>query len=363
MIYSVFSIAATSFAIGIIYIFFLRSFDIYEKDHWFKLFISFLAGGLIAILFAGVVYQFIDVEHNMSDAILKIGITEESAKLMAFFIIFMIFGKDIDEPVDGVIYMSAIALGFACIESISYALNSQTPYLILFLRAFVSVVGHITFTGYMGIALYVHLKVKRNYTGILLSLALAALAHGLYDGLLFNPDLNFLFKYLFAAVIIFHFYMIRIALSFSGFRQRFSRGLFEENGSTALSTCIACTTNGTNKQLSFWKIHPHLCTNCGNLIFTSYSFKMLMRYFRPVFRPGHYRQKLARNQDDSGLSLIEGQTELIYSPALRLFSMNPEILENWIRSSYRDDRRGALRMPLSGFILRYLGLRHLENNI
>ena len=363
MVASVGLIALVSLLIGIIYLFFIRSFDIYEKDPWIKLFISFLVGGLLSIFFVSVIYQFLEVEYRMSDAILKIGLTEETAKMAAFFIIFMIFGKDINEPVDGILYMSAIALGFACIESISYAMNSETPYLILFFRAFVSVVGHITFTGYMGLALFIHLKVKHNYRGLVFSLALATLFHGLYDGLLFNPGLNFIFKYLFVAAIVFHFYLIRIALNFSGFRQKFSPGLFEEDKFTDLVNCIACNSSDNNRQLTFWKIHPHRCSRCGNLIFTSHSFKMLLRYFRPVLRSGRYRRTLEKNRDSSGFSHIEGNIELIYSPALQVFSMEPARLTEWIRSSYIEDCRNALRMPVSGIILRYLGLRHLENKI
>lgn len=360
MIYSAGSLAITSLLIGVFYIFFLRSFDIYEKDPWLKLFISFLVGGLLSIFFAGVIYQFFDVEYTMSDAIFKIGITEESAKMIAFFIIFWLFGKDIDEPVDGVLYMSSIALGFACIESISYAQNSSTPYLILFLRAFVSVVGHITFTGYMGIALFIHLKVRKNYTGIILSLSLAALAHGLYDGLLFNPHLNFLFKYLFVAVTLFHLYMIRIALNFSGFRQKFSLDLFEEENHGELSSCISCKKDSVNRKLAFWKIYPYMCSQCGNILFTSHSFRMLMRYFRPVIRTRRLRNRMAKKANKAGISLIDGNEELLYNHGYGMFSMNPVSLTGWIRSSYRNDRKNALQRPVSGPILRYLGLRYLE---
>jgi len=360
MVASMGLITLVSLLIGIIYLFFIRSFDIYEKDPWLKLFLSFIAGGVLSIFFVSVIYQFFEVEHTMAHAIIRIGLPEEFAKLAAFFVIFLIFGKDINEPVDGILYMSSIALGFACIESISYAHNSETPYLILITRAFVSVLGHITFTGYMGIALYIHLKVRRNYTGLLFSLTLASLAHGLYDGLLFNPQLTFIFKYLFVAGVIFHFYLIRIALNFSGFRQRFSPDLFAEDDCSGLIRCMACNTYSKNKQLSFWKIHPYRCSHCGNMIFTSHSFKMLMRYFRPVLRSGRYRQKLARDTGDSGLSLIEGNRELIYSRVHQIFSMKPEALGDWIRSSYIADRNKAMRLPVSGFILRYLGLRYLE---
>lgn len=361
--YTVGSVALVSLAIGLIYIQFLRSFDIYEKDPWFKIFISFLAGGVISVFFAGLLYQFFEVEHNMFDAIFKIGFTEEIAKLGAFLVIFWLFGREIDEPVDGVIYLSAVALGFACIESISYAMNSETPYFVLFLRAFISVVGHITFTGYMGIAVFIHKKVRKNYSGVLVSILLASLAHGLYDGLLFEPKLNFMFKYIFIIIILFHLYLIRIALTFSSFRKSFTPAMFEECDYSELSSCPACNHNRRNTRLRFWKIYPLKCSNCGNFLFTGHSFRLLMRYFRPAIRSGSYKRRLSKEQDEVGLSYMDKEKKLLYYPAYNIFSFEPDALTHWIRSKYLNDRQNALNRPVSGFIIRSLGMRFMEKEI
>jgi RsiW-degrading membrane proteinase PrsW (M82 family) len=359
MVASVGSIALISLLIGIIYLFFIRSFDIYEKDPWFKLFISFIIGGLLSIFFVSVIYQFFEVEYTMSHAIFRIGLPEEFAKLAAFYIVFWIFKREIDEPVDGVIYISAVALGFACIESISYALSSETPYAILFLRAFVSVIGHITFSGYMGIALFIHIKVKTNYTGILFALLIAALGHGLYDGLLFNPKLTFIFKYLYLAIILFHLYIIKVSLNFSWFRNRFNIDLFAASGIDQLSTCIQCKSTSNNHQSVFWRIETLVCNSCGSYIFSHHSFRMLMKYFRPVVRRGRFIRKLSKSKESDGLSLINQNSGLKYMHKNKTFSFTTEELTDWIRESYLNDRKRVLSRPVSGPILKLLGFRFL----
>ena len=48
-------------------------------------------------------------------AVLVIGVIEELAKMIPF-LLFVINFKEFDEPIDGIIYGSFIALGFAAVE-------------------------------------------------------------------------------------------------------------------------------------------------------------------------------------------------------------------------------------------------------
>ena len=52
-------------------------------------------------------------------AILVIGVIEELAKMVPFLLIVIHF-KEFDEPIDGIIYASFIALGFSAVENIQY---------------------------------------------------------------------------------------------------------------------------------------------------------------------------------------------------------------------------------------------------
>ncbi len=78
-----------------------------------------------------------------------VGIIEEGAKLIAASSVLK--NKEFDEPVDGLIYATAAALGFATLENALYMLEGG-PALIL-VRGPISTLGHILFAGAWGYAL------------------------------------------------------------------------------------------------------------------------------------------------------------------------------------------------------------------
>ncbi|NJK98431.1 MAG: PrsW family intramembrane metalloprotease [Bacteroidales bacterium] len=160
---------------------------------------------------------FVEVQRNFFGAIFKIGLIEEFSKLLALMVVYYFIKKEFNEIVDGIIYITAISLGFAILENISYSLSSEDPFTLLFHRSVFSVLGHISFSGYMGISFYIHKKIRKNYLGIGLSVLLAALAHGFYDGVIFHPELNFLFNFIFIALIFLQFWFLKTALGFSEF--------------------------------------------------------------------------------------------------------------------------------------------------
>ena len=211
-------IIAVASLIGIVYLIKVRSYDIYEKESFLKLLIVAIAGGIISVFTSLFLYEFVEVKRNFVDAIIKIGFIEESSKLIALMIIYYFIKNDFNEIVDGIIYITAISLGFAIIENIFYVINSDTPISLLFQRSIFSVIGHISFSGYMGIAYYIHKRVTSNYLGIILSVVLASLAHGFYDGVIFHGELSFLFKFVFVGLIFLQFWLLKTTLGFSKFR-------------------------------------------------------------------------------------------------------------------------------------------------
>ncbi len=112
-------------------------------------------------------------------AILVIGVIEELAKMIPFLVVVIHF-KEFDEPIDGIIYGSFIALGFAAVENIQY-LHFVTG-LEAWARGFAGPVIHIVFASiwgyYIGKA-----YLCRKYLGrtILAALAFTAILHGIYD--------------------------------------------------------------------------------------------------------------------------------------------------------------------------------------
>ena len=112
-------------------------------------------------------------------SVLAIGIIEELAKMIPFLLVILRF-KEFNEPIDGIIYGSFIALGFAAVENIYYLqfLTGIEAYA----RGFAGPVVHIVFASiwsyYIGRA---YILEKSMLSPILASLAATAVLHGIYD--------------------------------------------------------------------------------------------------------------------------------------------------------------------------------------
>lgn len=116
------------------------------------------------------------------------GFIEELCKFLPFFFIVLRF-KFFDEEIDGIIYASIIALGFASYENSRYLFYMDG--LELFGRAFASPLTHAIFASIWGYAVGVAwLKSRRVLKASVLGIALAALFHGLFNFLTTSPALR-----------------------------------------------------------------------------------------------------------------------------------------------------------------------------
>ena len=112
-------------------------------------------------------------------AVFIIGPVEELAKLIPFLVIVLRF-KEFDEPIDGIIYASFIALGFAAVENIQY-LQFVTGFEAL-ARGFAGPVVHIVFASIWGYYIGRAYLRKESLTRTAVStLVVAAILHGVYD--------------------------------------------------------------------------------------------------------------------------------------------------------------------------------------
>jgi RsiW-degrading membrane proteinase PrsW (M82 family) len=119
-------------------------------------------------------------------AVLVIGPVEELAKLLPFLVVVLRF-HELDEPLDGIVYASFIGLGYAAVENWQYLEYLTT--LEAAARGFASPVIHILFASIWGHwVTQAHLAGRRVIPVALVSGAVAALLHGLYDFLvILNP--------------------------------------------------------------------------------------------------------------------------------------------------------------------------------
>jgi RsiW-degrading membrane proteinase PrsW (M82 family) len=120
---------------------------------------------------------------------LIIGPAEELFKFLAVRL-YIYRHPEFDEPLDGVIYSSAAALGFASLENVFYVADFDGGHLtirwsLLGVRAFLALPGHVIFAAMWGAALG-----RRRFDpryAVWPSLLLAAGLHGLYDFILMWP--------------------------------------------------------------------------------------------------------------------------------------------------------------------------------
>lgn len=343
--------------IGILYLLKLRSYDIYEKEPFYKLLLMMILGGLVSVFVSLVIYVFIPVEHNLFDAIFKIGIIEESSKLFALVILYLIIKKDFNEIVDGIMYISAIALGFAVIENISYCFNSEEPFLLLFNRSIFAVMGHISFSGYMGIAFYIHKKVHKNYIGILVSLAISALAHGFYDGVIFHYELSSFFQFVFLGLVILQFWLLRTALGFSKRRVKLNEALFNTANTTLFLHCCHCDKNIQSKELNFRKIKAGQCEHCGYYVFNEESIYQLLKYFCPIKNHKRFIKNLPTHNK---ILTLDENNSIRFNMHTKHLSADINALSAFLDYCNTSDKERIFKIPVIGFIFKYLGLRYMK---
>lgn len=352
-------IIAVATLIGLGYLYKIRSYDIYEKEPFWILLIVAIAGGIISILCSLFIYEFVEVRRNFIDAIMKVGVIEEFSKLIALLIIFPFIKKNFNEIVDGIIYITAISLGFSIIENIFYALKSEVPYLTLFMRSIISVVGHISFSGYMGIAFYIHIRIHKNYLGLILSFIFAAFAHGFYDGFIFHQELLFLFRFIFVGLITLQFWLYRTTLGFSNFKEILTINSFRQSNKSAFLYCTKCDLSVKSNELVFWKIKAGICPNCKNLIMNVENLVNLLKYYRPIKK---YQKILNDLPKNDRITSFDEEKKILYNIKRNYLSANLNDLSLWLDKENKNDRTEILNIPFIGFLFKNLGLKYFNNN-
>ena len=148
-----------------------------------------------------------DLKGLFAYSILAIGAIEELAKLIPFLLIVIHF-KEFDEPIDGIIYASFIALGFAAVENVQYVQFATTMEALA--RGFAGPVVHIVFASIWGYYIGRACLCRRKLIPVIFaSLAVTAVLHGIYDFLVIAvpaPALPF------AAILIAGLWIWRLSL-------------------------------------------------------------------------------------------------------------------------------------------------------
>jgi RsiW-degrading membrane proteinase PrsW (M82 family) len=219
---------AASIGPGLLWLWFFYRLDRYEPEPLRMIFRVF-GGGVLLVLPAGLLEQIwrpqilVSVQQGdwrayLTLAFLVVAVIEEGLKTG---LLWWIMGKnrELNEPVDGVIYGVTLGLGFASLENLLWA--NLFGFTVAALRAVITTLAHASFTGWAG---YYLTRYKLSnppqpyWAGI--SFLLAWAAHGTYDFLLFlrSPISSGLAFLLVGALLFQLFRVIGNLVSHSPFR-------------------------------------------------------------------------------------------------------------------------------------------------
>ena len=135
--------------------------------------------GLIGLRFDALELAMTNLPGLFAYAILGIGLTEELAKLLPFLIVVLRF-RAFDEPMDGIVYGSFLALGFALVENLHF-LQFLTGFEAI-ARGFAGPLVHIVFASVWAYHIGEAHVARHGVAGAALRwVALTALLHGIYD--------------------------------------------------------------------------------------------------------------------------------------------------------------------------------------
>lgn len=153
---------------------------------------ALLWGATVAGLVAGSVNSFVaSLGGQLASAVVSAPVVEEAMKLGG--ILYAVRRREIDSPMDGVVYAGWTAVGFAAVEDVQYfAKAAQEGNLagVFVLRGILSPFAHPLFTAWSGLAIGGAVAKGRSaVSGILWGYPLAVLCHALWNGSASAPAL------------------------------------------------------------------------------------------------------------------------------------------------------------------------------
>ena len=205
--------------------------DRYEAEPGWMLATAFFWGALVATFFAfllnttsqGVVGALSNANAGEAfAAVISAPIVEESGKAFILFVFFFWKKDEFDGVVDGIVYASMTALGFAMTENILYygkaaAAGGGSLTLIFVIRGFFAPFSHPLFTSLTGIGLGLSRQSTNTAVKILtpiVGLLMAIFMHSIWNGsAVFGGGLVFVLTYIVVMVPAFLIMLVVIALA------------------------------------------------------------------------------------------------------------------------------------------------------
>jgi protease PrsW len=178
-------------------------FDRYEKEPAGLLVAAFLWGAVPAVVFSLVAELVLGVPvalladpaaAGVINTALIAPVAEEAFKGLAVVLLFLFYRRELDSPLDGILYGGLVGFGFAAVENVFYFTGALleaglTSMLFLaLLRAFLFGLNHALFTGFTGLGLALA-RTERRWP-VKIGAPLAGLAAGTAAHLVHNVSVT-----------------------------------------------------------------------------------------------------------------------------------------------------------------------------
>ena len=230
-------------------------------------------------------------------------IIEESLKGLAVLAVFLMFRKEFDSVLDGVVYGAVTAMGFAAIENVLYIYRNgyqeggwEGFWVLVVIRVILVGWMHPFFTAFTGIGLAIA-RMTRNVLVKLIAVptgfAIAVTAHafhntfsgliGGFEGLLAGTLVDYVG---YAVMLLFVIWMVLYE------RSVLKKHLHEEVASGRISPRQYATAT------SFFQTNAHLTA------LTSGTFRPTSRFYQVCGELAHKKEQLAKLGDESGNAKI-----------------------------------------------------------
>ncbi len=230
-------------------------------------------------------------------------VIEEGLKGLAVLIVFLLFRKEFDSILDGIVYAAITAMGFAAVENVLYIYRNgyqengwQGFWILVIIRIFLVGWMHPFFTSFTGIGLAVS-RLSRNTIVKILAIptgyAVAVTAHAFHNtfgsligggsGLLVGTFVDYIGYACMLAFIIWVIVLERNVLK-KQLREEVAKGHISPRQYTSA--------------LSFFQTGAHLSA------LTSGSFTKTARFYQVCGELAHKKEQLARLGDERGNTRI-----------------------------------------------------------
>ncbi|MGC9347214.1 MAG: PrsW family intramembrane metalloprotease [Anaerolineae bacterium] len=196
-------ILVLSFLPMLVYALVLWWLDRYEKEPWVLLAVAFVWGAVPSVILALILQIVLDIPvmaisgsnqltYDLLGASVVAPLTEEAVKALALLALLLLLRREIDSPIDGVIYGGIVGFGFAAVENVFYLFGAYSEsgiggvFGLAFLRAGVFGLNHAMYTGFTGLGVALALEVDRKLlkpVPVLVGFAVAVGVHALHNAL------------------------------------------------------------------------------------------------------------------------------------------------------------------------------------